>query len=671
MQNLQKKLNYYSYKYYTLQNPIISDQKFDYLMLVLRKLEKKNNDFIQSDSPTQKVGSNLLPFLKSISHITPMLSIKNIFELKDLLNFERKIKHKLALKKNINFCCELKLDGLAVSLLYKKGILIQATTRGNGINGENVTKNARTICNLPLKLNNTNVPPKLEVRGEVVILKKDFAILNNNLSIQGKKTFSNARNAASGSLRIKKTSKTNKRKLMFFAYYCNLFNLENKYNSQFQRLKKLQNLGFSINENYILLNKINKIYKFYNAISSKKNNLNVEIDGIVIKVDNIKYQKKLGNTITYPHWAIAFKFYSKKYITKITSVSFQVGRTGTITPVAHFNPVNIDGAIITKASLYNKNNMLKFNISTGDFAEIKRAGEVIPKITNIIHQSMKLNKKIHFPKICPSCSSDIIDNKSKKISKCTGTLICSSQKQKTLEYFVSKFGLNIFGLGPSIIKKLIQNHLINDISDFFYLTQDNLLKISGIEKKYAKNVIYAIKKSKKVSLHTFLCSLGIPNIARSSALKISSFFLSLKKIKNASIQDFFQIKNIGKKTAKNMFYFFKNNKKLISKLEKVLQIENTLVKFKKFRINFFKNKHIVFTGSFKTMKRQKAVKNVLSFGCKNISNYISKKTNLLICGENCGRKIKQAELFKIKILKEKKFVLICKKYSKINTTSIL
>jgi len=633
-------------------------------MLILKKLEKKHKYLIHSNSPTQKVGSNLLQSLKSIPHITPMLSIKNIFKLKDLLNFEKKIKHKLSLKKNINFCCELKMDGLAVSILYKKGIFIQATTRGDGVNGENVTKNARTICNLPIKLNNNNIPDKLEVRGEVVILKKDFDILNNNLYDQKKKPFSNARNAASGSLRIKNYSKTNKRKLMFFAYYCNLFNFEKKYNSQFQRLKQLKNWGFSINENYILLNKVNKIYKFYNAIFSKKNNLNVEIDGIVVKVDNIKYQKKIGNTITYPRWAIAFKFCSQKYITKIISISFQVGRTGIITPVAHFTPVKITGTVVTKASLYNKNTLLKLNISRGDLVEIKKAGEVIPKIVNIIHQSHKTTKKICFPKVCPSCSSDIIENKSNKISKCTGTLICSSQKQKTLEYFVSKSGLNILGLGPSIIKKLIDNNLINNISDFFSLTQESLLKISGIEKKSAKNIINNIAKSKQISLYTFICSLGILKIGRSSALKISSFFSSLHKIKHASMQEFLQIKNIGKKTAKHIFYFFKNNKNLISKLEKILQIKNNVLKLKKFKINFFKNKHIVFTGSLKTMNRQIAIKNVISFGCKKVNNYISKKTNLLICGEKGGRKIKKAELLKIKILKEIKFLSICKKYSK-------
>jgi len=239
-------------------------------MLVLKKLEKKNKHLINYNSPTQRVGSKLLQSLKSIPHITPMLSIKNVFKLKDLLNFERTIKNKLFLKKNINFCCELKLDGLAVSLLYKKGIFVQATTRGNGINGENVTKNAHTIYNLPRKLNKTNIPVKLEVRGEVVILKKDFTMLNNNLSDQGKKMFSNARNAASGSLRIKNCSNTSKRKLMFFAYYCNLFNFEKKYNSQFKRLKQLKSWGFDINENYILLNKIHKIYKFHNIIFKKK-----------------------------------------------------------------------------------------------------------------------------------------------------------------------------------------------------------------------------------------------------------------------------------------------------------------------------------------------------------------------------------------------------------------
>jgi len=327
--------------------------------------------------------------------------------------------------------------------------------------------------------------------------------------------------------------------------------------------------------------------------------------------------------------------------------------------------------MITRASLYNKYTMLKLNVAKGDFVEIKKAGEVIPKITNIIHQSHKINKKIYFPKICPSCYSDIIENKNKKISKCTGTLICSSQKQKMLEYFVSKSGLNILGLGPSIIKKLIKHHLINNISDFFSLTKDDLLKISGIEEKSAKNIIYAIKKSKKISLYTLLCSLGILNIGKSSALKLSSFFSSLHKIKHASIKDFLKIKGIGKKTAKNIFYFFKNNKHLISKLEKKLHIKNNVLKLKKSKINFFRNKIIVFTGSFKKIKRQTAIKTVLSFGCKNVSNYISKKTNLLICGENCGKKIKKAELFKIKILKEIKFMLIYKKYYKMKNLDFL
>lgn len=559
--NLKKKIFYYKYLYHNLNKSEISDTEYDFLIKKLEKLEKKYPQLRNIHSPTQIVGESPLPTFKKFYHKIPMLSLNHIYNYKDYLYFNNKLKTFLN-KKNIDYCCEIKLDGVAVNLLYKKKLLILASTRGNGFIGENITNNIKNITAIPFFLKGKNIPKIIEIRGEIFIKKSNFFKLNKKLHITGNKTFSNLRNTASGFLRS--INPKNKKELDFFGYGIGFIDGKMS-DSHFSRLKCLKEWGIPIHESFKLFQKKENILNFYSDIQNKRKNFDFEIDGIVIKVNSIKLQKKLGNTNRFPRWAIAFKFPSLEKSTYIHNVKFQVGKSGIITPVAYLNPVYISGVKIKKATLHNFREIKRLNIKIGDKVIIKRAGDVIPKITSVIFSERK--NKVHdiiFPKFCPFCKSEIQYLKNESIAYCTGNFKCKMQLIKFLTHLVSRNAFNIQGIGYNLIKKLVNQKIINNLIDFFSLDLNQIIQLVGLLR--AKKIISSLHQSKNITLSKFIYALGIQKIGQNYSKRIASHFRTVENFLNAEKKEIEKIPGIGFISSLNIYNFIKNNQKFIKKL---------------------------------------------------------------------------------------------------------
>ncbi|WAI18209.1 MAG: NAD-dependent DNA ligase LigA [Buchnera aphidicola (Acyrthosiphon caraganae)] len=655
---LRKNILKYEYFYHTLDQSIVSDAEYDYLLHQLYDLEKKNQELITADSPTQKVGSNLLRRFKKIKHFSPMLSLENTFDINGYLNFEARIKKSLNINTSISFCCELKLDGIAISLIYEEGIFVRAATRGDGFKGENITANARMIKSIPLKLNGINIPKRLEVRGEVFMLKSDFITLNKRYKINQNKHFSNPRNAAAGSLRHINPKITAERKLMFSCHGCYfLEDIKGDLSTHYERLMKCVSWGLPVNKEIIICSNHIEVEKFYKKFEQTRNFLDFDIDGIVIKVNSIEFQKKIGCNTKSPRWAIAFKFCSAEKITLLKNVKFQVGRTGIITPVAYFDPVYISGVIIQKASLYNKYEMERLNLHVNDSIIICRSGDVIPKVLSVIKTTRCDNaKKIVFPEFCPVCDTKLLENTEEKIIRCHSGLTCDAQKKKSLYHFFSKKSLYVIGLGPRIINELIKKKLVKNPIDFFYLKDVDLIKLKNVGKKKSIKIINSINACKKTTLKSFIYALGIPGVGETISEKIANDFITLDKLINANILQLNSVDGIGKVISNNIFNYFSTiaNRNMINTLiAKVgVYLNHQEVHELNIKKTCFLNKKIVLTGTFNAFSRIELKKILINLGAKVFDN-ISKKIDFLICGQNFGSKFFKANHLKIKTINEK------------------
>ncbi|QIE01827.1 NAD-dependent DNA ligase LigA [Buchnera aphidicola] len=654
---LKKNILKYEYYYHTLNQPIISDAEYDYLLSQLYNLELENKEFITLDSPTQKVGSNLLSRFKKIKHFSPMLSLENTFNIDGYLNFEKKIRKSLNTNQTISFCCELKIDGIAISIIYEKGILVRAVTRGDGFQGENITNNIRNIKSIPLKLIGIDIPERLEVRGEIFMLKSDFINLNKQYEKNSHKSFSNPRNAAAGLLRhITKKTIFNKR-LMFSCYTCIFFSdISQKLPMHYERLMKCASWGLPVNEEITVCLNHKDIINFYKIIEKKRCRLNFNIDGIVIKVNSIELQKKLGCNTKFPKWAIALKFLSTEKITLLQDVKFQVGRTGVITPVAYFDTIYISGVKIRKASLHNKNEIERLNLHINDSIVVCRSGDVIPKILSVV-KSLRWNngKKVIFPEYCPVCQNKLLENLEEKIIRCHSGWTCEAQKEKSLAHFFSKQALNVIGLGPKIINELIKNKYVNNPVDFFYLTEMNFMKLNYFSRKKSLKILSSIHKCKKTTFKRFIYALGISNVGEVISEKIANHFVSLKQLMHSDAIKLSSISGIGKSIAHNIHNYFSisSNCQMIDQLIHQIGIvwknqDNCKIENKN---KFLFNKKIVLTGVFKYFSRIELKTLLTNLGAQVI-NHISRNIDILICGKNFGAKLLQAKKLKIFIINE-------------------
>lgn len=655
LNELSKTINKHNYYYHNLDKPKISDSDYDKLIIENNDLERKYPHLILKKSPNNLIGSKIKSKFKKINHLSQMFSLGNAFNKDDILEFLKRINKFLNLpESNIHkFLCEPKIDGLSLNLLYKKGKLISAGTRGDGHIGENVTDNIKNIKGIPLVLKE-DYPEIIEIRGEIFINKKDFEAIN--LTLNEKEKFANPRNAAAGSLRQLDISISHNRPLKFIAH--GLGECSKSYKTIEEYYNDLKNWKVPTNNLHKYCQSIDEIMLHYNNINNERAEIKFDIDGLVIKINKIELQKRLGYVGKNPRWAIALKFSSEKANTIIEDINYQVGRTGAITPVARLKPVNIGGVVVSNASLHNFDEIMKKNINILDTVEIERAGDVIPYISKLVKKNNKSDKKLQPPIICPVCKSITIKEKDEAIIRCSNKYGCKSQKVGQIIHFIGKKSLNIDGFGEKQANQFFELKFINKCEDIFELQkyEKEIISLDGWGKLSFSNLINSIDKAKNLTMEKFIYSLGIRYIGEINSEILANEFKDIDKLIESTKKrdNIDNIDGLGPKAISSLIEYFsnKNNLKSIKKLMSILTISNTIKKIKK---NFFTNKNLVFTGTLNSLSRDEAKYLAKKSGAKILSS-ISKNADYLIIGDKAGSKVQKAKLFDIKIINEKEFL---------------
>ena len=652
---LHKLINFHSYNYHSLDSPSIEDHEYDALFNELLNLEAEYPSYKYSYSPSQRVGSEPLEGFVKVEHLAPMLSLDNAFNSDDMHDFNKRILDRLAGKEAISYSCEPKLDGIAVNLLYKNGYIEKATTRGDGKVGEDITHNVKTINSIPLSLMNdeSELPNLIEIRGEVFIEKDDFDSNNKKAAKLGQKTFANPRNAAAGSLRQLDPTVAASRPLKFFAHGIGFIDKGNFElpESQSDTLKLYKAWGLPTNPLSDVVSNIEECEDYFEKVSNQRQKLPYEIDGVVFKVNDLKDQITLGQVSRAPRWAIARKFPAEVGTTFVKKISFQVGRVGSITPVAEFEPVNIGGVIVSHASIHNFDEIERLDVREGDTVRVKRAGDVIPQIISVdIGKRKKTSTQVQPPDSCPSCDGKLIKPDGEAILRCTAGLSCPAQKCESLIHFVSRNALNIDGLGERIIDLLVERGLVSNFADLFKLKKDDILKLDGFRDKSATNLLDSINAAKDTTLARFIYSLGIREVGEATALNLALNFNNIAAFLVATEEDLLEINDIGPVASKFILEFLskKENIKLVNDLLHLgvspedIKIEDN---------HPFSSKSIVITGSFTNIARSQLKEELIRVGAR-VTSSVSAKTDFLVSGEKPGSKLKKATDLGIKILEE-------------------
>ena len=656
--NLRKTLRQYEYEYHVLDNPTVPDSEYDRLFHQLKALELEHPEFLTSDSPTQRVGAKPLSGFSQIRHEIPMLSLDNAFSDEEFNAFVKRIEDRLiVLPKPLTFCCEPKLDGLAVSILYVNGILTQAATRGDGTTGEDITANIRTIRNIPLQLLTDNPPARLEVRGEVFMPHAGFERLNEYALEHGEKTFANPRNAAAGSLRQLDPNITSKRPLVLNAYGIGITEGVELPSTHYARLQWLKSIGIPVNPEIRLCNGTNEVLDFYRDIQNKRSSLGYDIDGTVLKINDIALQNELGFISKAPRWAIAYKFPAQEELTVLNDVEFQVGRTGAITPVAKLEPVFVAGVTVSNATLHNGDEIERLNIAIGDTVVIRRAGDVIPQIIGVLHERRPDNAKpIIFPTNCPVCDSKIIRIEGEAVARCTGGLFCAAQRKEALKHFVSRKAMDIDGVGGKLIEQLVDRELIHTPADLFKLDLTTLTRLERMGAKSAENALNSLEKAKSTTLARFIFALGIREVGEATALNLANHFKTLDALKAADLEQLQQVPDVGEVVANRIFVFWREVHNVAVVEDLIAQgVHWETVEVKEASENLFKDKTVVLTGTLTQMGRNEAKALLQQLGAK-VSGSVSSKTDFVIAGDAAGSKLAKAQELNITVLTEDEFL---------------
>ncbi|CAL7962936.1 DNA ligase [Gammaproteobacteria bacterium] len=656
---LKNKLNDYSYYYYVLDQPKVPDVEYDRLFLELQQLEAKYPELITRDSPTKRVGSKPVSSFKQIHHTISMLSLDNAFALDDVLNFDRRIHERLKIESEIEYVCEPKIDGIAVSLFYENGVLTKAATRGDGVVGEDILQNVRTIPSIPLVLRGSDFPQVLEIRGEVYMPLAGFEKFNVAADKAGEKTFVNPRNAAAGSLRQLDPKITASRPLDIFCYTVGEVAGGALPTRHSEILLKIKECGLKINPEIKVVIGIKRCLGYYQSIGKKRDKLPYEIDGVVYKVNDLQLQNKLGFISRAPRWAIAHKFPAQEELTKVLNIEFQVGRTGAITPVARLEPVFVGGATVSNATLHNIDEVWRKDVRVGDTVIIRRAGDVIPEVVSVVKERRPHDAKpVTLPRLCPVCGSEIVKVEGEVVSRCSGGLYCSAQRKETIKHFASRGALDIKGLGDKLVDQLVDSGLVNNVAELYFLTEEKVAALERRGEKSAQNLLQAIAESKDTTLARFIYALGIREVGETTAQSLAKHFGDMHKLMEAEVSDLEVITDIGPVVATQIVTFFrqKHNRELIENLLKSgirwpkqeLQLKQPLA-----------GQMFVLTGSMESMSREDAKEKLLALGAK-VSESVSKKTTYVVVGADPGSKLAKAEKFGVKIIDEKKLLGILK-----------
>ena len=624
------------------------------MMKELEKLEKENPDLITPDSPTQRVSGQVINKFSSVTHEVPMLSLSNSYNFDDLIDFDKRVKTSLVDEK-YGYVCELKFDGLAVSLVYQNNILQKAATRGDGITGDEVTNNIKTIKSIPLFFN-SNELKNLEVRGEVFIRKSDFEKINEEQEVRGEKLFANARNTAAGTLKLKNSREVSKRPLNIFLYYLRTSDIKLKSHSE--NLNLLKSLKFPVNTYWKKAASIEDVKKFCDYIEEIRDTLPYEIDGVVVKVDSLIQQEIIGYTAKSPKWAIAYKFKAKQKVTRIKDITLQVGRIGTITPVAELEPVSLAGSTISRATLHNFEEIERKDIRIGDFVVIEKGGDVIPKVVEVVKDKRPSNlKKFPLPDVCPVCGS-LLEKPEKEVAYYCGNYFCPAQVQGRIEHFVHRDAMDIQGLGESIIDIFLNKGFIKNISDIYELKnrKHELTTLERFGQKSIDNLLSAVETSKEKPFDKVLFAIGIRHIGERTAKILANHFGNIEKLSNATEEEIDAVYEIGPAIAKSVVSFFRDSKsiKLIDKLKTAgLNFEKKSSGSQKEKPEF-KGKTFVLTGTLEKYPRNKATELIENYGGR-ITSSVSKKTDYVLAGEDPGSKLAKAKSLGVKIISEDDF----------------
>lgn len=654
IEDLREELHQHNYNYYTLDEPTISDFEFDLKLKELQELEKNHPEFFDSNSPTLRVGGEITKNFPTVQHQFRMYSLDNSYDFNDLEDWEKRVQK--TLNEPVEFVAELKYDGASISILYENGKLKQAVTRGDGFQGDEITSNVKTISDIPLQLHG-DFPERFYMRGEIYLTRKNFDKINIRREEEGLDPFMNPRNTASGSLKIQDSAEVRKRGLsaVLYQFIANDFPAK----THWELLQKTKSWGFKISEQAKLCNSLDEVKDFINFWDTQRHQLGFDIDGIVVKVNDLSQQKTLGYTAKSPRWAMAYKFKAEKVETELQSVTYQVGRTGAITPVANLKPVLLAGTVVKRASLHNEDIIKKLGLHDHDFVYVEKGGEIIPKIVGVnLEKRNFLSEEIKFINNCPECGTELIKIEDQAIHFCPNELHCPPQVVGRMIHYVSRKALNIENLGSETIEQLYREKLIENPADFYALTKEQLLPLERMAEKSAQNIIDGIEKSKEIPFEKVLYGIGIKHVGETVAKKLAKNFTSIDDLRKATAEELVQVEDIGGKIAESIIAFFQNpeNILMIERLKsygvQLERRENT----NEILSNVLENKTFLFTGKLSLFTRDDAEEMVEKHGGKNISA-VSRNLNYLVVGEKAGSKLKKArDLGTIEILDEQQFL---------------
>ena len=655
MQTLRRQLEHHDYRYYVLDDPEIPDAAYDALMQELKALEAEYPEWVTPDSPTQRVSGAPLQAFASVTHKKPMLSLENAFEEADLVAFDRRVRERLDHPADLEYAVEPKLDGLAVSLIYEDGVLVQAATRGDGATGEDITANIRTIRSIPLRLSGHGHPELMEVRGEVYMEKARFEALNARARAEGSKVFVNPRNAAAGSLRQLDPQVTASRPLAFFAYGVGDVQPPLAQPTHSAVLDQLAAWGMRVCAQRDVVTGSAGLLDYYARIQAQRDALPYEIDGVVYKVNSLRLQSELGFVSRAPRWAIAHKYPAQEQLTVLRDVEFQVGRTGAITPVARLEPVFVGGVTVSNATLHNMDEVLRKDVRIGDTVIVRRAGDVIPEVAAVVLAQRPADaREIVLPSACPVCGSDITRPEGEAVARCSGGLYCAAQRREAIKHFASRRAMDIEGLGDKLVGQLVEAGLVDHVDDLYRLEVSALAALDRLGEKSAQNLVQALDKSRHTTLARFIFALGIREVGEATARNLAAHFGSLDALLGASEEDLLAVSDVGPIVAGHITAFFQqpHNREVIDALrERGVVWEERDAAVLSPEAQVLSGKTYVLTGSLSSMTRDEAGERLRALGAK-VSGSVSKQTTAVIAGEAAGSKLQKAESLGVPILDE-------------------
>ncbi|MFK0630003.1 NAD-dependent DNA ligase LigA [Acinetobacter nosocomialis] len=664
MRQLIQLIAKHNHAYYVMDQPTISDSEYDHLFHQLKALEEQYPELVQTDSPTTKVGGQALSKFESVTHVVPMLSLGNVFNQEDLFAFARRVEERLPNQK-VQYEVELKLDGLAISLWYENGVLVRGVTRGDGETGEDITQNVKTIRNLPKVLHSEKyeIPRLLEVRGEVLMPKSGFEKLNADQEAKGEKTFANPRNAAAGSLRQLDPNIAAGRPLAFYAYGIAQCEPNHGLTTMHDSLQWLTELGFQIAERQYLCNSIQEVQQRYEQIQQERPSLQVEIDGMVVKVDDLKQQQQLGFLSREPRWATAYKFPAQAALTTVEQIDWQVGRTGTLTPVARLNPVFVGGVTVSNVTLHNIGEIHRLDVRVGDTVSVYRTGDVIPKVEKVWPEFRPVEAEVvHLPESCPVCASPVVMPEGEALARCSGGLYCAAQRIEAIRHFVSRKAMDIEGLGDRWVESLLRLDLLKDVADIYHLHEhrETLLGIEKMGEKSVQNLIDAIEASKKTTLARFIYALGIRGVGETTARMLANTFQTLEALKAANVEALKKTPDVGDITAEWIADFFlaPHNIEVLDRLIAAGIHWDAPTAPTRQPLN---GESWVLTGTLEQMTRDQATQMLQALGAR-VSGSVSSKTKCVVAGEKAGSKLEKAAKLGIPVMNETNFLSLMASY---------